>query len=84
MAFYGGAAFPEWRGDLLVGGLRETTLVRLELDGEKVTHEERMLQDLGLRIRDVEQGPAGAIFLLTDEGDGEILRLTPAEGTATD
>jgi glucose/arabinose dehydrogenase len=84
MAFYGGAAFPEWRGDLLVGGLRETTLVRLSLAGETVTHEERMLQDLGLRIRDVEQGPAGAIFLLTDEDDGEILRLTPADGAATD
>ena len=81
MAFYSGAAFPEWQGDLFVGGLASTALVRLELDGRKATHEERMLEDLGLRIRDVVEGPAGALFLLTDEDDGEILRISPAEAS---
>jgi glucose/arabinose dehydrogenase len=87
MAFYTGEAFPEWQGDLLVGGLVATALVRLELDGREVTHEERILEDLGLRIRDVEQGPGGEIYVLTDEDNGEILRISPAEtgnGVATD
>lgn len=79
MAFYSGAAFPQWQGDLFVGGLASTALVRLELDGRKVTQEERMLEDLGLRIRDVVEGPDGALFLLTDEDAGEILRISPAE-----
>src|SRR5690606_35064370 len=65
MIFYDGDAFPNWQGNLFVGGLASTALVRLELDGEKVTHEERMLEDLSLRIRDVEQGPDGAIYVAT-------------------
>jgi glucose/arabinose dehydrogenase len=77
MTFYSGEAFPDWQGDLFVGGLAATTLVRLEVEGREVTHEERMLEDLGLRIRDVEEGPGGALFLLTDEDDGEILRISP-------
>ncbi|HET8725885.1 MAG TPA: PQQ-dependent sugar dehydrogenase [Alphaproteobacteria bacterium] len=83
MLFYTGDAFPEWQGDLFVGGLRATTLVRLELDGREVTHEERLLEDLGLRIRAVDQGPDGAIYVLTDERDGEILRIGPAGGEAS-
>ena len=79
MIFYAGAAFPEWRGDLFVGGLRATSLVRLKLDGDRVAHEERMLEDLGRRIRDVAQGPDGALYLLTDEENGEVLRLSAAE-----
>jgi len=54
-------------------------LVRLELDGEQVTREERLLTDLRERIRDVRQGPDGAIWLLTDSGNGRLLRLTPAK-----
>lgn len=81
MMFYGGAAFPAWQGNLFVGGLKSTALVRLELDGDSVTHEERLLEDLDLRIRDVAEGPDGAIYVVTDEGDGEILRIAPAEGT---
>ena len=81
MMFYGGAAFPAWQGNLFVGGLKSTALVRLELDGDSVTHEERLLEDLDLRIRDVAEGPDGAIYVITDEGDGEILRIAPAEGT---
>jgi glucose/arabinose dehydrogenase len=54
-------------------------LVRLELDGEKVTKEERLLQNLGERIRDVRQGPDGALWLLTDSGNGRVLRVAPAK-----
>jgi glucose/arabinose dehydrogenase len=80
MAFYAGDAFPDWKGDLFVGGLASTALVRLELDGASVTHEERILEPAGLRIRDVVQGPDGALFLLTDEDDGEIIKISPADG----
>jgi glucose/arabinose dehydrogenase len=81
MIFYGGDAFPDWRGDLFVGGLKATALVRLELDGDKVTAEERLLEDLGQRIRDVAEGPDGAIYVITDEDDGEILRVAPADAS---
>ncbi len=80
MAFYTGDRFPAWRGNLLVGALKYQLLVRLVLDGEQVVEEERVLTDLGERIRDVRQGPDGYIYLLTDEGDGRILRLEPADG----
>jgi aldose sugar dehydrogenase len=76
MIFYAGAAFPEWRGDLFVGGLQVTSLVRLKLEGGRVAHEERLLEDLGQRIRDVAQGLDGALYLLTDEENGEVLRLS--------
>lgn len=78
MAFYTADAFPQWKGNLFVGGLGAMALVRLELDGNKVTHEERLLRDLGLRIRDVAQGPDGALYVVTDEDEGEILRIAPA------
>src|SRR5690606_38642017 len=79
MIFYGGDAFPKWQGNLFVGGLASTALVRLELDGEKVTHEERLLEDLDFRIRDVAEGPDGAIYVATDEDNGMILGIAPAE-----
>lgn len=79
MIFYGGDAFPDWQGNLFVGGLGSQALVRLTLDGDSVTAEERLLEDLGLRIRDVVEGPDGAIYVVTDEGDGEILRIAPTE-----
>jgi glucose/arabinose dehydrogenase len=82
MIFYTGEAFPGWRGDLFVGGLKSTALVRLDLNGDTVGHEERLLENLGKRIRDVVQGPDGAIYLLTDERNGEILRLSPADQAA--
>ncbi len=78
MAFYTGDAFPAWRGDLFVGALAEQVLVRLEIDGSKITHEERLLRELGERIRDVRQGPDGRLWLLTDSPEGRVLRLEPA------
>jgi glucose/arabinose dehydrogenase len=77
MAFYTGAAFPAWRGNLFVGALSGELLVRLELDGERVVREERLLEELGERIRDVRQGPDGFLYLLTDAPDGALLRLEP-------
>ena len=79
MAFYTGNLMPKWKGSLFVGALKDQMLVRLSLDGEKVTGEERLLQDLGERIRDVRQGPDGALYLLTDANNGRILRIAPAK-----
>lgn len=77
MTFYLNDAIPAWNNNLLVGSLRFGQLVRLELDGEKVSHEERIM--IGQRIRDVRQGPDGAIYLLTDQADGQLLRLKAAD-----
>jgi len=77
MAFVSGSKFPRWTGDLLVGALRDQMLVRLELDGEKVVREERLLQGLVGRIRDVRMGPDGLVYLLTDDAEGALLRLEP-------
>jgi glucose/arabinose dehydrogenase len=82
MAFYDGAAFPEWRGDLFVGALKAELLVRLELDGERVVAEERLLDGALGRIRDIEVGPDEFLYLLTDEGDGGLYRLEPAATSA--
>jgi len=79
MAFYTGDAFPAWKGSLFVGALVLTHLNRLELDGEKVVKEERLLGSLGHRIRDVRQAADGTLWLLTDARDGKILRLVPAK-----
>lgn len=77
MLFYTGDKFPHWQGNLFVGALKDQMLVRLELDGEKVIAEERMLKKSLGRIRDVRQGPAGYIYLLTDHGNGKLVRLKP-------
>jgi glucose/arabinose dehydrogenase len=79
MAFYTADLFPAWKGNLFVGALAAQLLVRLELDGEKVAKEERLLTDLRERIRDVRQGPDGALWLLTDSGNGRLLRVTPGK-----
>lgn len=78
LAFYQGDAFPRWRGDALVGSLRDQMLVRLRLVGEKVVYEERVLQHQLGRIRDVRVGPDGLVYLLTDDANGTVVRLTPA------
>lgn len=77
LMFYTGDRFPGWRGNLFVGALGFELLARLELNGDRVTAEERLLEGFGDRIRDVRQGPDGYIYLLTDEDNGRILRLEP-------
>ena len=77
MAFYTGDLFPAWKGNIFIGALRAEMLVRLERDGDKITKEERLLQGLHERIRDVRMGPDGALWLLTDNPAGRILRLAP-------
>lgn len=75
MAFHRGGTVPDWRGDLLIAGLTAGQLVRLTLRGEQVIAEERMT--VGSRLRSVVEGPDGALYLLTDEPDGEVLRVVP-------
>ncbi len=80
MAFYTGTLFPEWKGNLFIGGHGTRDLVRLELNGDKVVAEERLLKDLQPKpeaIRDVRQGPDGALYLLTDSSNGRLLKLVP-------
>jgi len=79
MTIYEGDLFPAWKGNLFIGGLVTRVLVRLELDGEKVGKEERLLGELRERIRDVRSGPDGALWLLTDNSAGRVLRVTPAK-----
>lgn len=78
MAFYTGDVFPQWKGSVLVGALKYQLVARLVLDGNEVRHEERMLTELGRRIRDVRQGPDGHVWLL-DETEGRVLRLDPVQ-----
>lgn len=79
MAFYTGDAFPAWKNSLLVGGLAAKHVARLTLDGKRVVGEERLLAGRA-RFRDVRLGPDGMIYLLTDESNGEVLRLVPGAG----
>jgi glucose/arabinose dehydrogenase len=78
MMFYTAALFPKWTGSLFTGALAGRMLVRLSLNGNTVTGEERLLPNLNERIRDVRQGPDGALWLLTDNSAGRILRVSPA------
>jgi glucose/arabinose dehydrogenase len=79
LLFYTGDVFPKWRGNAFVGDMKNGSVARLELDGEKVVREERLLEGkLNTRVRDIEQGPDGAIYLLVGDGEGRLLRLEPA------
>jgi glucose/arabinose dehydrogenase len=79
LAFYTGGKVPQWQGSAFVGGLKSAMLVRLEFDGDgKVVGEERLFVDqIKARVRDVRQGPDGNLYLLTDEGEGRLLRVEP-------
>jgi glucose/arabinose dehydrogenase len=74
MAFYTGDLFPEWRGNLFVGAMAGRHLARLVLDGERVVAEEKLLEELDTRIREVRQGPDGALYVLATNS---LLRLVP-------
>jgi glucose/arabinose dehydrogenase len=81
MAFYTGKRFPQWQGNLFVGALAGQLLMRIELDGERILKQERLLENPGERIgriRDVRQGPDGLLYLLTDDVNGKLIRLEPA------
>jgi glucose/arabinose dehydrogenase len=80
MIFYGGTTFPGWKGSAILGGLSSRALIRVTLDGDRVTAEERI--DMKRRIRDVIETPDGALLVLSDGKDGELLRLTPATPAA--
>ena len=84
--FYTGDLFPEWKANLFVSALAGEALHRLVLDGEKVVGEEVLLKEFGERMRNVRQGPDGAIWLLTDHSRGQVLRMVPSPttGCATD
>jgi glucose/arabinose dehydrogenase len=83
MIVYRGDLFPGWNGSILVGGLGSTKLVRLHMNGTRVAGEEWLLADRGARIRDVQQGPGGEIYVLTEEGsNSRLLRLVPAAAGA--
>ena len=75
LAFLSSDRYPGWKGNLFMGTLRGQTLIRLTLDGNAVTAEERLLENLGARIRDVRQGPDGWLYVLTDGSEGRVLRL---------
>ncbi len=77
MAFLTSDRYPGWKGSLFIGALRGQALVRITLDGNKVVAQERLLQSLNERIRDVRQGPDGLLYLLTDNADGRVLRVLP-------
>jgi aldose sugar dehydrogenase len=77
LAFVTSDRYPGWKGSLLMGTLRAQSLIRLTLDGPRVTGEQRVIDGLGQRIRDVRQGPDGYIYLLTEGNDGRVLKLLP-------
>ena len=75
--FYSGEAFPAWRGSLFTGSLKDRKLVRLEMEEGRVTGEEHLLAERGKRVRDVRQGADGALYVVTDERDGELWKISP-------
>lgn len=79
MAFYTGHTGKPWNDSLFLGSLVEQNLIRLQLKGDRIVEEERLLADLKQRVRDVRVADSGAIYVLTDEKDGQLLRIMPPE-----
>ena len=77
MTRYRGELFPDWHGNLLVGALADRSVHRVTLDGRQANDTETMFEELDERIRDVATGPEGAVYLLTDSADGQLLRIVP-------
>jgi glucose/arabinose dehydrogenase len=80
LTIYSGKLFPEWQGNFFVAGLSSKALIRLVVEQDRVVGEERLLTDRGARMREVVQGPDGALYVLTDGGAGQLLKLTPEPG----
>ncbi len=78
MAFYNADAFPQWKNKLFIGALKEQNLIQLSVNGNKVTEDGRLLEKENQRIRDVRVGPDGFLYVLTDETDGQLLKVSPA------
>lgn len=79
MSLYSGDLFKEWQGDLFIAGLVDRAVRRLKLEHGEIVEEEKLFDNLDRRVRDVRNGPDGALYLLTDHSDGELLRITPAD-----
>jgi len=77
MAFYTGELFPQWKGNLFIGALKFKDVRRLVMKGDRIVGEEVLLSNLNDRIRDIRQGPDGALYILTDNAKGRILKLAP-------
>ncbi len=78
MAFYNSDVFPQWKNKLFIGALKEKDVIVLSVDGNKVTEDGRILGDREQRIRDVRVGPDGYLYVLTDETDGQLLKVSPS------
>jgi len=76
LLIHSGKMFPEWRGDFFIGGLASGALVRLVVRNDRVTGEERLLTDRGDRIRDAVEGPDGSVWIVTDDANGKLLRVS--------
>ena len=77
MVFYHSARFPQWQNSLFIAALKEKSLIALKVQDGKVSGEQRLLSDFGQRIREVQVGPDGYLYLLTDERAGKLLKLSP-------
>lgn len=77
MTFYSGNLFPDWVGDIFISSLKGQHIARISLQGDKVVEEEKLLGELKTRFRDVKEGPDGALYALTDEDNGRLVRITP-------
>jgi len=75
LIFYSGEVFPQWQGSALIAGLASRAIIRVEIDGDQATEAERY--DMGARIRELEQGPDGYLWVLEDRDGGRLLKLTP-------
>jgi aldose sugar dehydrogenase len=80
MAFYNSDVYPQWKNKLFIGALKEKAVIVLSVKGNSVTEDGRILEDRGQRIRDVRVGPDGALYVLTDESDGQLLKVSPSGG----
>ena len=80
MAYYGGDRFPAWKGSLFVAALKEKSVRRVPMAGDVPGTQELLFTELGQRMSDVRAGPDGALYLLTDDKEGQVLRVVPREG----